>query len=155
MKTVGKTAKQQGTKEIVLDAIIELHNQEQIVTRETLAGYIDLPLSVIDERVKILANDGLIARVQRGVYVPVVQHAVTRPISHTELPDGTVILDIGDEVLKLTPKEARTLGAMLASRAMQASTIELGHHSALAVNEVMMRIRALEKQLNPALEANA
>ena len=145
----------QSTKEIVLDAVIELHNQEQIVTRETLARYIDLPLSVIDERLKILANDGLIARVQRGVYVPVVQHAITRPISHTELPDGTVILDIGDEVLKLTPKEARTLGTMLANRAMQASNIELGHYSALAVNEVMLRIRELEKQLYPITKEEA
>ena len=145
----------QSTKEIVLDAVIELHNQEQIVTRETLARYIDLPLSVIDERLKILANDGLIARVQRGVYVPVVQHAITRPISHTELPDSTVILDIGDEVLKLTPKEARTLGTMLANRAMQASNIELGHYSALAVNEVMLRIRELEKQLYPITKEEA
>lgn len=143
------------TKEIVLDAVIELHNQEQIVTRETLNDYLELSLSIIDERLKILANDGLITRVQRGVYVPVPQHAVTRPISHTELPDGTVILDIGDEVLKLTPKEARTLGTMLANRAMQASNIELGHYSALAVNEVMLRIRELEKQLYPVIKKEA
>lgn len=97
-------------KQIVLEAVEDLYRLEQIVTRETLADYTGLKLSVIDDRLKALVADERIARVQRGVFVPVAQHPPARPISHTELPDGTVVLDIGDEVLHLTPREARHLG---------------------------------------------
>lgn len=90
-------------KQLVLEAVEDLHRLEQIVTRETLANHLDMKLSVIDDRLKALVADERIMRVQRGVFVPVAQHPPARQISHTELPDGTVVLDIGDEVLHLTP----------------------------------------------------
>lgn len=135
------------TRQIVYDAIVELYNQEQVVTRETLAEFIDLPLTTIDERLKLLVNDGDIIRIQRGVFKPKNQHGATRPISHTELPDGTVVIDVGDDVIKLTPREARTLGIMLAARAMQAGQIEAGHNAALAVGELSHKIKELERKV--------
>lgn len=139
------------TKQKVLDAVEQLHALEQVVTRETLAEHTGLTLSVIDDRLKALVADGRIARVQRGVYVPVPSHPPARPISHTELPDGTVVLDIGDEVLHLTPREARTLGAMLGGRAIQAAQIELGHQAALAVSDLSGRMRRLERAIERAV----
>ena len=59
-------------KQRVLDAVIDLHNQEQIVTRETLSDTLDLKQTIIDDNLSSLNNDGLIHRVQRGVYVPTV-----------------------------------------------------------------------------------
>lgn len=133
------------TTELVFDAVIELHALEQIVTREGLSEHLNLKLSIIDDKLKTLANDGLIARIQRGVYVPVTQYPPTRPISHTELPDGTVVLDIGDDVLKLTPREARTLAVMLGARAIQASQINLSDQVGMMVAEISQRIRILER----------
>lgn len=133
------------TTELVYDAIVELHALEQIITREALADHLNLKLSIIDDKLKTLANDGLIARIQRGVYVPVEKYPPTRPISHTELPDGTVILDIGDDVLKLTPREARTLAVMLGARAIQASQINLSDQVGMMVAEISQRIRILER----------
>lgn len=134
-------------KQIVLEAVEDLYRLEQIVTRETLADYTGLKLSVIDDRLKALVADERIARVQRGVFVPVAQHPPARAISHTELPDGTVVLDIGDEVLHLTPREARTLGAMLGGRALQAAQVDLGNAAAFANSELTARIRQLERQV--------
>lgn len=134
------------TKEAVYDAITELHSLEQIVTRETLSDQLDLPLSVIDDRLKTLANDGTIMRVQRGVYVPIVQHPPARTISHTELPDGTVILDVGDDVIKLTPREARVIATMLGARAIQASQINLADQVGLLAAELTARVRMLERK---------
>lgn len=133
------------TTELVYDAVVELHALEQIITREALADYLNLKLSIIDDKLKTLANDGLIARIQRGVYVPVEKYPPTRPISHTELPDGTVVLDIGDDVLKLTPREARTLAVMLGARAIQASQINLSDQVGMMVAEISQRIRMLER----------
>jgi len=132
-------------KQLVLEAVEDLHRLEQIVTRETLANHTGLKLSVIDDRLKALVADERIVRVQRGVFVPVAQHPPARQISHTELPDGTVVLDIGDEVLHLTPREARTLGAMLGGRAMQAAQIDLGNAAVFANAELSARLRQLER----------
>jgi hypothetical protein len=132
-------------KQLVLEAVEDLHRMEQIVTRETLANHTGLKLSVIDDRLKALVADERIVRVQRGVFVPVAQHPPARQISHTELPDGTVVLDIGDEVLHLTPREARTLGAMLGGRAMQAAQIDLGNAAVFANAELSARLRQLER----------
>ena len=96
-------------KQRVLDAVIDLHNQEQIVTRETLSDILDLKQTIIDDNFSSLTNDGEIHRVQRGLYVPTLEHKPARLISKIPLPDGTVVIDIGDSiVLTLTPKEART-----------------------------------------------
>lgn len=132
-------------KALVQEAVEDLHRLEQIVTRETLAEHTGLKLSIIDDRLKALVIDGHIVRVQRGVFVPVAQHPAARPISHTELPDGTVVLDIGDDVMKLTPREARTLGAMLGGRAIQAAQIDIGHQSAFMSSEISSRVRGLER----------
>lgn len=132
-------------KQLVLEAVEDLHRLEQIVTRETLANYLGMKLGIIDDRLKALVADERIMRVQRGVFVPVAQHPPARQISHTELPDGTVVLDIGDEVLHLTPREARTLGSMLGGRAMQAAQVDLGSAAAFANAELSARLRQIER----------
>lgn len=133
--------------QVVLDAVIELHGMEQIVTRKSIEDLTQLKAGIIDDRLKHLVNEGLIHRLERGVFVPVVQHPPARQISHTELPDGTVVLDVGDDVLKLTPREARTLASMLGARAIQASQIELGNQAALLNAQLGLRVLQLERQV--------
>lgn len=134
-------------KQMVLDAVVDLNNQEQSVTRETLSAVIDLPLAVIDEKLTSLVNDGLIHRIQRGVYVPTVKHNQARIISKIVLPCGTVKVDIGDDVWTLTPKEARILGSLMAADAMQYSNIEIGHHAALTTAKMDLELKEMRKML--------
>ena len=78
--------------DILLEAIQDMHTQEQIVTRETLAanaGLADMTKTQIDDRLAYLENNGRIVRVQRGVYVPAEQHKPARHVSRSLLPDGT------------------------------------------------------------------
>lgn len=132
---------------LILEAAEELHNLEQLVTRDSLAQHTGLKPGIIDDRLKVLVGDGRLVRVERGVYMPLAPHKPARQISHTELPDGTVVLDIGDEVMHLTPKEARTLGAMLGARALQATQIELGNQAGVMVTELAAKIRRLEREV--------
>lgn len=122
---------QKSSTQVILDAIHELHQQEQVVTRETLSQIVDLKMQIIDDRLSYLIETGQIMRVQRGVYVPCHKHPPARLITKTALPDGTVKIDIGDDhVLTLTPKEARTLGSLMLSDAMQFSNIQTNYHLA-------------------------
>ncbi|WP_286797111.1 hypothetical protein [Psychrobacter sp. UBA6291] len=134
-------------KQMVLDAIIDLNNQEQSVTRETLSGLIDLSLAVIDEKLTSLVNDGLIYRIQRGVYLPVVTHDQARVISKIVLPCGTVKIDIGDDVWTLTPKEARIIGSLMVADAMQYSNIEIGHHAALTTAKMDLQTKEMRRDI--------
>lgn len=134
-------------KALVQEAVEDLHRLEQIVTRETLAEHTGLKLSIIDDRLKSLHQDGQIIRVQRGVYVPVVRHPPARHISQTILPDGMVVLEIGDDVMHLTPREARTLASMVAALATQAAQIELGQKTAFIAHDLDTRTRGLERMI--------
>ena len=90
------------TLQQILDTVQELHNLEQIVTREAVKEATGLPLTTVDDRLATLVDRGDITRIGRGVFVPAVRHPPARPISKTVLPDGSVKLEIGDEVLTLT-----------------------------------------------------
>ena len=134
--------------ETILEAIEDLHNQEQIVTRTTLADLTGLQLSIIDDRLSYLVDSGQIIRVQRGVFIPAPKHRPSRIMCKMVLPDGTVKIEIGDdEVLTLTPREARNLGNLMVAEAMQYANIEMGHHMAILQSEISGQVRKLTRQV--------
>lgn len=147
------TTKRSSTQ-IILEAVQDLHAQEQIVTRETLHGLTGLKLSVIDDRVGALIDDGLVVRVQRGVYVPAETHPEARAISKTLLPDGTVKIDIGDQVLTLTPREDRMLARLFAGVVMETAAIEVGHQAAIQGGELTGRLNKIERVITRDLEGS-
>lgn len=145
-------------KEIILDTIIDLHNQEQIVTRQLLAQVLGFKSNTITNNLLTLMEQGYIYRVERGIYAPTDQHAPARVISKIVLSDGTVKLDIGDDVLTLTPKEARILGSLMYCDAIQYSNIETGRQAAIAnatialsLKDTHLEMRQLASQLVTAV----
>ena len=138
--------------EVVFEAVCDLHSEERAVTRETLAQITGLKLSVVDDRLGVLVDDGLIHRVQRGVYVPAAQHPPARPISKTILPGGMVKIEIGDDVLTLTPRESRALGEIQAGAAHQYIEIEAQNYLSEAVGDLWLAHKSLRKRIR-ALEA--
>lgn len=138
---------QRTTKQQILDAVQDLHNAEQMVTREALQEVTNLKLSVIDDRLATLVDDGLLIRKSRGVFVPAVLHPPSRPISKTMMPDGMVKLEIGDAVLELTPREDRMLASIQAGTAVQFAAIETGHEMSTLVAAMRRRIGHLEAKV--------
>ena len=122
--------KPRSTAEVVLGAIEDLHAREQIVTREILSELTGLKLTTIDDRLGHLVDSGKIRRVQRGVFVPLEQHRPARPISRTLCPDGTTVLEVGDTVMILSPRESRMIGELMAGSSHQYAAIEIGHETA-------------------------
>lgn len=131
------------SRAVVFEAVQDLHAQEQIVTRETLARHTGLKLSVVDDRIATLIDDGDVLRVQRGVFIPAPMHPPARSISKTVLPSGLVKLEIGDEVMTLTPREDRMLGSLMSGAATQFSQVETGHQMAVLVSEVKRKLSEL------------
>ena len=125
----------------VLEAIQDLHNLEQIVTRENLSSSLAMPMSVIDASLAYLVDCGHIIRIQRGVFRPSIAHSPARMISQSELSDGCVLIEIGDDIsLTLTPKEARVIGTMLQGRAIQYAQIESGQAMIDLANTIKLQL---------------
>lgn len=103
----------------IYEAVCELHSLEQVATRDTVAELTGLKLAIVDDRLRALMDDGKLKRVLRGVYVPVEVHPPARCISKTVLTDGTVKIEIGDDVLTLTPREDRALAMLQVGAVMQ------------------------------------
>lgn len=85
----------------------------------------ELALSTVQDCLKRLVETGRITRPGRGMYIPVTAHAEPRAISQTLHPDGTCKIEIGDEVIALTPVEhrhlVRLLGGVMAEAAQMAA----------------------------------
>ena len=128
--TEAATKPTKSNAEIVLEAVQDLFAREQIVTRETLSELTGLKLTTIDDRLGYLLDNGRIRRVQRGVFVPLEQHKPARPISRTICPDGTTVLEVGDTVMILSPRESRMIGELMAGSSQQYAAIEIGHEAA-------------------------
>lgn len=120
--------------ELVYHAICDLHNKEQVASRELLSEVTGLKMAEITKFTKLLVEHGKIYRVTRGIFKPVEGFEGPRVISITSMPNGMVILEIGDDVLHLQPQEARQVGAMLAGFGMEYSSLQLGREFSILRN---------------------
>lgn len=145
--TEAATKPTKSNAEIVLEAVQDLFAREQIVTRETLSELTGLKLTTIDDRLGYLLDNGKIRRVQRGVFVPMEQHKPARPISRTLCPDGTTVLEIGDTVMILSPKESRMIGELMAGSSQQYAAIEIGHEAARLNSALAAQISEVRREV--------
>ena len=130
---------------IVLEAVEDLHAMEQVVTRETLVEHTGLKLAIVDDRIGALIEDGQMHRVRNGVFVPAAKHPPARALSKTVMPDGMVKIEIGDDVITLTPREDRALATLQAGVAAQFAAINLGHQATALTSGINERVLRLER----------
>ena len=147
MQSETKTSKPIASKERIFDAVRELRSLEQIATRETVAELTGLKLSVVDDNLRTLVDDGRLKRLLRGVYEMVEEYPQTRAISKTVLPTGYVKYDIGDEVITLTPVEDRVLAQLGIGAAGQAVMIQSTNSHLYLATELSAKVEKLEREL--------
>lgn len=135
------------TSQVVLDAIMDLHNQEQPVTRESLVDATGMKLTVIDDHVAKFVDDEVIRRIRPGLFVPLEQFPPARSVSVTTLPNGVVKLEIGDECIDLRPREARLVATNLMGHAVQFSNIQAGHEVGIIASDMAASMRRMEREL--------
>jgi hypothetical protein len=105
------------TNETIYQTCLDLHNAGRLISRQVLVKLTGIKMGQVDDHVTRMVDVGRLRRVANGVLEVVEQFPPDRAISKTRLPDGTVILEVGDNVLKLTPSEAQKLGADLMGEA--------------------------------------
>lgn len=148
------SAQRRVSGQMVMDAIIDLHNMEQVVTKEVVAEKTGIKMSTLEWHFDALVADERIRRVRAGVYVPIVASRPARPITRSVLTDGTSVLEIGERVEILTPREARMLGELFHGSANHYASIQLSAevgianaHNDVLLKEARLRIESLEAQI--------
>jgi hypothetical protein len=112
-----------GARNRVYQAVVDLTNQHRPASRQLIAKMTGFKLTTVDDHVKTMKDEGLLSPVVSGVVELAEHFPLDRPISITELPSGMVKYEIGDDVLELTPSEARRTGRMMGGFAQDAHVI--------------------------------
>lgn len=104
------------SRAIVLQAIKRLTDEHGSATYQQIIDAAGISPHIVKERCDQLVNvTHEVERITRGVYRAIKAFAPPRPISKTVLADGEVVLEIGDDVVHLTPQEERLLRGMFGS----------------------------------------
>lgn len=110
--TPQKPREQRTNRAIVLQAIVDLCEHNQAASRARIADITGMKLSTLDERIFDLKAAGLIRSPAMGIFEPIDQ-SPDRPVSTTSMPFGKTKIEVGDEILTLTPREAFALAKAL------------------------------------------
>lgn len=123
------------SRAIVLQAIKRLTDEHGSATYQQIIDAAGISPHIVKERCDQLVNvTHEVERISRGVYRAIKAFARPRPISKTVLSDGEVVLEIGDDVIHLTPQEDKMLRGLFGSapieihqpsQPIQASTVNL------------------------------
>ncbi len=107
----------QTIRESVLDTITRLFevSGKVPVTRQDVMQETGIKGDALKEHLDALIYDGLLYRVDRGLYAPI-DHKPTRPISITDMPDGSVKIEVGDEMINLSANEHKVVAARMGAR---------------------------------------
>ena len=131
----------------VFDAVRDLRELDQTATRETVAELTGLKMSVVDDRLRALVDDGKLKRLLRGIYELVEAYPASRAISKTIVGNGYVKIEIGDQLLTLTPSEDRDLAMLQAGAAGQAVLINSTNQHLYLATELAAKVEKLEREL--------
>ena len=156
--TIDKTESTAASKPIpsterIFHAVRELRAMDQIATRDTVAELTGLKMTVVDDRLRALVDDGKLKRLLRGVYELVESFPEPRAISKTVLPNGAVVYDIGDDVWTLSPQEARVLAELSMGAAGTAVLINSTNQHLFLATELAAKVEKLEREIK-ALKAH-
>lgn len=131
----------------VFDAVRDLRELDQIATRETVAELTGLKMAIVDDRLRALVDDGKLKRLLRGVYELVETFPEPRPIYCGILHSGMVKLELGEDVLTLTPSEARRAARALGGFAEDARVIESTRAHLFLATELAAKVEKQGREL--------
>lgn len=104
------------SRAIVSACIKQLTDEHGSATYQQIIDAAGISPHIVKERCDQLVNvTHEVERISRGVYRAIKAFARPRPISKTMLADGEVVLEIGDDVIHLTPQEDKMLRGMFGS----------------------------------------
>ena len=147
IETTTPAAARGQSAQMVWDAIIELHNAEKRINRQSIAALTGLRPTIVDDHVERLRDAGKLARAGKGDLELLDTFPPPRPISKTELSNGLVKIEIGDTCLDLSPKEMRMLYRACAGHARDMHEIDEANKAVILCHELARENAEMRKEL--------
>lgn len=135
------------TGQIIWGAMEDMRSQGQVITRTVLAEVTGFKMTIVDDHLTRLVDQGRLRRPLAGVFEIVEQHPEPRAVSITMLPGGLSKLEIGELCADLYPQERRMLASLLVGDAVQYSNIQAGRELNGTVGLVWEELKKLKRDL--------
>ena len=136
------------TSQSIWDAILGMRAAGQAISRQRLMEITGLTYTRVDDHVSRWIEDGRLRRVLDGVYELVDPMPEPRTVFISDLPDGMTLIEVGEESLRIWPREAQVLGTRLAGNAMQYAQLQTQHDMGALLAEATVRNRALADRVS-------
>lgn len=137
---------------LIWQTILELRNTERRINRRALADITGLKPGVVDDHVERWIEKDQLRRAGNGELEVIEQYPASRIVSVTGLRSGMVKLEIGSDLLELTPTEARDVARWfhgflheLAQADSANKAVVLCHELARELKEARKEIKALRE----------
>ena len=124
--TVGAHAERRSSRDMVLEAIMELNDSEMSSKTPDLVRVTGLSHTVVHDSIKVLKQRGQIYS-DNGAFFVCSEHQPAQPVYHTAMPDGIIKLEKGDQILTLNPREARAVARTMGGLVEQAASNSVVH----------------------------
>ncbi|MDR0215925.1 MAG: hypothetical protein LBJ15_18280 [Comamonas sp.] len=145
--TTSQSQENRTSGQIIRDAIQDLHQQGQVATRELLCDLTGLKMTIVDDHISRMIENGELRRLRAGVFSPIAPMPEPRAVSMTRLADGTSLIEIGEIVAHLWPRERRELATLLVGDAVQYSNIQSGVEAGTLATELASELLATKREM--------
>lgn len=136
------------TGQVIWDVIRELNQRGQSITRQRLKELTGLKYTIVDDHVSRWIEDGRLNRILDGVFEIPAPVPEPRAVSVTDLHNGTVVIELGDQELRAFLPEARALARQLGGYAAEIGQLQTKHDMAALLTEATVRNRALSNRIS-------
>ncbi len=116
---MSEVAESRSNSQRIFQTIMDLTSANRVATRQVISSITGLKLSIVDDHIKRMKDDGKLTSPVNGVVEPVQDGEGDRAVSTTFLPNGRCKLEIGDIVIDLSMREARLAGIALGGIGIQ------------------------------------
>ena len=137
---------------LIWQTILELRNTERRINRRALADLTGLKPGIVDDHVERWIEKDQLRRAGAGELEVVEHFPATRPISKTTLPNGIVKLEIGSDLVELTPAEARALARDLAGHAQELAQVDAANRAMIVAHELARELKDARREIRALRE---
>lgn len=131
----------------IWQTILDLRNTERRINRRALADLTGLKPGIVDDHVERFIEKDQLRRAGNGELEVIEQFPATRPFSKTVLPDGLVRLEIGSDMLELTPSEARVIAREFAGHLQELAQTDAANRAVVLCHELARELKDARSQI--------
>ena len=141
------------TREIIWDHIQEMAHLGQDITRQRLMELTGKSYHIIDDHVsRMIDVEGILRRSTDGVYELVKGPGAPRTVYFADMEDGMTLIEVGEQQLRVWPRERRTIAIRLQGDAMQHSNLQLQHDFGLVSHDLHLQMVAQRREMSARIK---